>query len=50
MVQMCGTSNLDVLFVCSYVGIKKVVFGGSEFESWKENLTSEESGFRVHKI
>uniref|UniRef100_A0A1J3IQ73 Uncharacterized protein n=1 Tax=Noccaea caerulescens TaxID=107243 RepID=A0A1J3IQ73_NOCCA len=33
-----------------YVGIKKVVFGGSDFESWKENMTSEESGFRVHKI
>lgn len=42
--------TLDVLFVSSYVGIKKVVFGGSEFENWKENLISEESGFRVHKI
>lgn len=39
-----------MLNVYSYVGIKKVVFGGSEFENWKENLTSEESGFRVHKI
>ncbi|CAK7348919.1 unnamed protein product [Dovyalis caffra] len=26
--------------VC-YVGIKQLVFGGSEFENWKENLTSE---------
>ncbi|KAL3572872.1 hypothetical protein D5086_026776 [Populus alba] len=24
-----------------YVGIKELVFGGSEFENWKENLTSE---------
>ncbi|KAL0834013.1 hypothetical protein Bca101_085902 [Brassica carinata] len=39
----------NVARIC-YVGIKKVVFGGSEFENWKENLTSEESGFRVHKI
>ncbi|CAF2147986.1 hypothetical protein HID58_000749 [Brassica napus] len=54
-----GTSEpliLDVLINAltqissDYVGIKKVVFGGSEFENWKENLTSEESGFRVHKI
>ncbi|KAF8034067.1 hypothetical protein BT93_C0369 [Corymbia citriodora subsp. variegata] len=33
-----------------YVGIKQVVFGGSEFESWKENLTSEDMGYSVHKI
>lgn len=54
-----GTSEpliLDVLINAltqissDYVGIKKLVFGGSEFENWKENLTSEESGFRVHKI
>ncbi|CAN8326466.1 unnamed protein product [Cochlearia groenlandica] len=54
-----GTSEpliLDVLINAltqissDYVGIKKVVFGGSEFESWKENMTSEESGFIVHKI
>ncbi|KAG7541028.1 hypothetical protein ISN45_Aa07g011670 [Arabidopsis thaliana x Arabidopsis arenosa] len=54
-----GTSEpliLDVLINAltqissDYVGIKEVVFGGSEFESWKENMTSEESGFRVHKI
>ena len=34
----------------SYVGIKQVVFGGSEFENWRENLTSEDAGFSVHKI
>lgn len=54
-----GTSEpliLDVLINAltqissDYVGIKKLVFGGSEFENWKENLTSEESGFSVHKI
>ncbi|XP_010447857.1 PREDICTED: uncharacterized protein LOC104730393 [Camelina sativa] len=54
-----GTSEpliLDVLINAltqissDYIGIKKLVFGGSEFESWKENMTSEESGFRVHKI
>ncbi|KAL1210644.1 hypothetical protein V5N11_006960 [Cardamine amara subsp. amara] len=54
-----GTSEpliLDVLINAltqissDYVGIKKVVFGGSEFESWKDNMTSEETGFRVHKI
>ncbi|XP_004287514.1 PREDICTED: uncharacterized protein LOC101307918 [Fragaria vesca subsp. vesca] len=33
-----------------FVGIKKVVFGGTEFEHWKENLTSEEAGYTVHKI
>ncbi|KAJ4958907.1 hypothetical protein NE237_026018 [Protea cynaroides] len=33
-----------------YVGIKQVVFGGSEFENWKENLTSEDAGYSVHKI
>ncbi|KAL6224131.1 hypothetical protein ACLB2K_002987 [Fragaria x ananassa] len=35
---------------CDFVGIKKVVFGGTEFEHWKENLTSEEAGYTVHKI
>lgn len=34
----------------SFVGIKQVVFGGSEFEHWKENMTSEEAGYTVHKI
>uniref|UniRef100_A0A803QJT9 Uncharacterized protein n=1 Tax=Cannabis sativa TaxID=3483 RepID=A0A803QJT9_CANSA len=33
-----------------FVGIKQVVFGGSEFENWKENMTSEDAGFSVHKI
>ncbi|KAM7276095.1 hypothetical protein ACFE04_017961 [Oxalis oulophora] len=33
-----------------YVGIKQVVFGGDEFEDWKENLTSEDVGSAVHKI
>ncbi|KAL6993720.1 hypothetical protein U1Q18_011838 [Sarracenia purpurea var. burkii] len=32
------------------VGIKQVVFGGSEFESWREDLTSEDAGYSVHKI
>ncbi|KAL3535657.1 hypothetical protein ACH5RR_004118 [Cinchona calisaya] len=32
------------------VGIKQVVFGGSEFENWRENLTSEDAGFSVRKI
>ncbi|EEF48125.1 uncharacterized protein LOC8265100 [Ricinus communis] len=33
-----------------YVGIKQLVFGGSEFENWKENLTSEDAGCSIHKI
>ncbi|KAJ0090600.1 hypothetical protein Patl1_13415 [Pistacia atlantica] len=33
-----------------HVGIKQLVFGGSEFENWKENLTSEDAGCSVHKI
>ncbi|CAM8936158.1 unnamed protein product [Rhodiola kirilowii] len=33
-----------------YVGIKQLVLGGSEFENWRENLTTEDSGFSVHKI
>ncbi|XP_027175600.1 uncharacterized protein LOC113775067 [Coffea eugenioides] len=54
-----GTSEpllLDVLINAltqissDYVGIKQVVFGGSEFENWRENLTSEDAGFSVHKI
>ncbi|KAK6777719.1 hypothetical protein RDI58_024437 [Solanum bulbocastanum] len=54
-----GTSEpllLDVLINAlsqissDYVGIKQVVFGGSEFENWKENLTSEDAGYSVHKI
>ncbi|RYR55176.1 hypothetical protein Ahy_A06g030423 isoform D [Arachis hypogaea] len=34
----------------SFVGIKQVVFGGEEYENWNENMTSEDSGFSVHKI
>ncbi|GAB4840588.1 hypothetical protein Ancab_021360 [Ancistrocladus abbreviatus] len=54
-----GTSEpllLDVLINAltqissDYVGIKQVVFGGSEFENWEENLTSEDAGYRIHKI
>ncbi|XP_049402494.1 uncharacterized protein LOC125866218 isoform X2 [Solanum stenotomum] len=54
-----GTSEpllLDVLINAlsqissDYVGIKQVVFGGSEFENWKENLTSEDAVYSVHKI
>ena len=32
------------------MGIKQVVFGGSEFENWKENFGSEDADFSVHKI
>ncbi|XP_074307935.1 uncharacterized protein LOC141642866 [Silene latifolia] len=54
-----GTSEpllLDVLLngltqiSSDFVGIKQVVFGGSEFKNWKENLTTEDEGFSVHKI
>ncbi|CAL1414216.1 unnamed protein product [Linum trigynum] len=54
-----GTSEpllLDVLIngltqiSSDYVGIKQLVFGGSEFENWKENLNSEDAGCSVHKI
>lgn len=41
---------LLVFIYDSVVGIKQVMFGGEEFENWKENLTSEDSGFSVHKI
>lgn len=33
-----------------FVGIKQVVFGGTEFENWKESLTVEDPGCSVHKI
>lgn len=33
-----------------FVGIKQVMFGGAEFENWKEDLKSEDSGYGVHKI
>ncbi|GMH03370.1 hypothetical protein Nepgr_005209 [Nepenthes gracilis] len=54
-----GTSEpllLDVLINAltqissDYVGIKQVVFGGSEFENWRESLTSEDAVSSVHKI
>ncbi|GFQ03051.1 hypothetical protein PHJA_002448900 [Phtheirospermum japonicum] len=54
-----GTSEpllLDVLINAltqlssDYVGIKQVMFGGSEFESWKENLKTEDTGYTIHKI
>ncbi|CAK9152757.1 unnamed protein product [Ilex paraguariensis] len=54
-----GTSEpllLDILINAltqlssDYVGIKQVVFGGSEFENWTENLKSEVAGCSVHKI
>lgn len=54
-----GTSEhllLDVLINAltqissDYVGIKQLVFGESEFENWRENLTSEDAGYSVHKI
>ncbi|XP_020080242.1 uncharacterized protein LOC109703914 isoform X1 [Ananas comosus] len=33
-----------------YVGIRQVMFGGSEFKNWKDNLTSEDAGFSTHRI
>ncbi|XP_068329779.1 uncharacterized protein [Pyrus communis] len=54
-----GTSEpllLDVLINAltqissDFVGIKQVVFGGSEFENWKENMTSEDAGYSIHNI
>ncbi|XP_017982660.1 PREDICTED: uncharacterized protein LOC18588448 isoform X3 [Theobroma cacao] len=33
-----------------YIGIKQLVFGGSEFENWKEDLTTEDAGYTVHRI
>ncbi|KAI4364149.1 hypothetical protein MLD38_020279 [Melastoma candidum] len=33
-----------------YIGIKQLVFGGSEFEHWKEGLNSEDAGCSTHKI
>lgn len=42
--------DFALTFFDSFVGIKQVVFGGEEFENWKEDLTSEESGYGVHKI
>lgn len=54
-----GTSEsllLDILINAltqissDYVGIKQLVFGGLEFENWRENLTSDDTGCSVHKI
>ncbi|XP_024961053.1 uncharacterized protein LOC112501607 [Cynara cardunculus var. scolymus] len=54
-----GTSEpllLDILINAmtqissDHVGIKQMVFGGSEFENWRPNLTSEDEGYCVHKI
>ncbi|XP_058068259.1 uncharacterized protein LOC131217353 isoform X2 [Magnolia sinica] len=54
-----GTSEqllLDVLINAltqissDFIGIKQLVFGGSEFENWKESLTSEDAVYSVHKI
>ncbi|KAK4432936.1 hypothetical protein Salat_1055800 [Sesamum alatum] len=54
-----GTSEpliLDILINAltqissDYVGIKQVMFGGSEFENWRENLKTEDTGYSVHKI
>ncbi|XP_057507063.1 uncharacterized protein LOC130790147 [Actinidia eriantha] len=54
-----GTSEpllLDILINAltqissDYVGIKQLVFGGSEFENWREGLTSEDEGYNLHKI
>lgn len=33
-----------------FVGIKQVMFGGAEFENWKEDLKYEDAGYGVHKI
>ncbi|KZV29639.1 Ribonuclease P protein component 3 [Dorcoceras hygrometricum] len=54
-----GTSEpllLDILINAltqissDYIGIKKVMFGGTEFGTWSENLTTEEAGYTIHKI
>jgi hypothetical protein len=41
---------IDLAVFYSFVGIKQLVFGGEEFENWKEDLTSEDTGYGVHKI
>ncbi|XP_062213290.1 uncharacterized protein LOC133914163 [Phragmites australis] len=47
---------LDILFNAlttissDHVGIKQVQCGGLEFESWNENLNTEEAGYSVRKI
>lgn len=41
---------INSTWMYSYVGIKQVTFGGSEFEGWEENLKSEDVGYSVHRI
>jgi hypothetical protein len=48
--MFCIYSHPFVFSFNSIVGIKQLMFGGSEFENWKENLTSEDAGYSVHKI
>ncbi|XP_021276234.1 uncharacterized protein LOC110410703 isoform X2 [Herrania umbratica] len=40
----------DNLARICYVGMKQLVFGGSEFQNWKEDLTTEDAGYSVHRI
>lgn len=51
---LCSYEIRILIFVfssfASYVGIREVMFGGSEFKNWKENLTSEDAGFSTHRI
>lgn len=52
---LCVGGNFNSLttvlnFHNSFVGIKQLVFGGTEFENWRQNLTSEDAGYSVHKI
>ncbi|KAJ0986489.1 hypothetical protein J5N97_004845 [Dioscorea zingiberensis] len=42
--------NALVNISSDFVGIKQLVFGGLEYENWKENLTSEDAGCSTHKI
>jgi len=44
------TSSAAFFTLSSFVGIKQVVFGGSEFENWKESWTTDDPGSSVHKI
>ncbi|CAA6669554.1 unnamed protein product [Spirodela intermedia] len=41
--------NALIQISSDYVGIKQVMFGGREWENWKENM-SEDAGCSVHKI
>ncbi|KAL9274595.1 hypothetical protein AKJ16_DCAP09624 [Drosera capensis] len=42
--------NALIQISSDYVGIKQVVFGGSEFETWKENMSTDDPCYSVHKI